>query len=166
MGNERRYKVNKGQEKKAIVLRCPDLRLPGPHKGFISEELGLQGGTYLSLKRAGGAIALARAEILPEEFRSLMSEISMFLELHPEIEYIIIINHEDCKKYDQVVDRKKAPKENPERSDLLQAAKVLSSSFPRIQIGAYYAEFADKEQMYVYFETVFETDPKKSLRKN
>ncbi|MCX6720948.1 MAG: hypothetical protein NTW11_04045 [Candidatus Staskawiczbacteria bacterium] len=159
------YKATKSPAKVAIILRCPDLRLIAAHKGFISEELDLAGRSYYSLKRAGGAIAFARASEMSDDFKSIFSEINMFLELHPEISYIIIINHQDCRKYDKVIDRATAPKD-VERDDLLKAAHVLTGLFPHIQIGAYYAKFTDAEQTEVAFETVFENNPTTSLRKS
>ncbi len=163
MAEEKRYKVSLAQPKKAVVLRCPDLRLREPHKNFLKQELGLSGGDYFSLKRAGGAIALARPEEMGAEFRSVFTEIGMFLKLHGEIGHIIIINHEDCKKYDATIDREKS-RPDPEKRDLLKAAKFLSRNFAGIQIGAYYARFADGKQEEVVFDTIFETDKAQSLR--
>jgi hypothetical protein len=153
-----------GRKKTAIILRCPDSRLLEAHKGFIRTELNIPPQGYFSLKRAGGAIALARHGKLPEDFRSILDEIRMFLELHPEITHIILINHEDCKKYTRTIDRKQFTG-HPEREDLRQAAKFLEREFHGIQVGGYFARFNNKQQKEVYFETVYETDKKTSLRK-
>jgi hypothetical protein len=158
------YPVTEQEKKIAILLRCPDVRFPRPHNEFIKKELNLKAGTYYSLKRAGGVIALARPAQFPESFRSLIEEISLFVELHPEISHIIGINHEDCKKYSDSIDRNDCPP-NPEREDLLAFAKLLTDMFPDLQIGAYYGRFKDETQKEAGFETIFETDPEKSLRK-
>lgn len=166
MANERCYRVTKGSRKVAIVLRCPDHRLIAPHKRFTQTELGLGSGhDYHSLKRGGGAMALARAEENGEDFRSIISDISTFVDMSPDLTHIIIISHEDCRKYDKIIDRAK-PQTHEERADLLRAVKILSDTFPHIQIGAYYARFKGKEQKTAYFETVFETNASTSLRKS
>ena len=166
------YKVsNKTSEdenepkKLAIVLRCPDLRFREPHKEFLFQELGLTGGSYFSLKRAGGAIALARPEQMGADFKSIVKEMNIFLKAHPEATHIIITNHEDCKRYDEALDRENSPK-NPERKDLTKASINLTKQFAGMQIGAYYLKFVDETQKEVEVETVWETDPRKSLRKH
>ena len=62
------------------------------------------------------------------------------------------------------IDRNDCPP-NPEREDLLAFAKLLTDMFPDLQIGAYYGRFKDETQKEAGFETIFETDPEKSLRK-
>ena len=159
------YRVPPRKERRAVVLRCPDLRFIGAHRGFIRRELiGLKHQNYYSLKHAGGAIALARAQLLPEEFRAVISEISLFLELSPEITHIVVINHEDCRKYTNAL--RAACCGGIEREDLVNAAEMLTRTFPSLQVGAYHAKFRNEDRKTIYFETLFETDRAKSLRKS
>lgn len=162
MQRYRRYKVTEHKHKVAVILRCPDHRLIDPHKNFIRDELGLVGSDYFSLKRAGGARALARGEESPKVFADLFKEISMFVEKHPEIRYIILISHEDCRRYDK---ERKPLLPDLERRDLLVAAKIMAGMSSRVHVGAYFARFTDKMQKEAFFETVFETDSKSSRRK-
>jgi hypothetical protein len=157
------YPVTISEKKTALVLRCPDVRFIGAHKGFINHELDFRGGNYYSLKRAGGVIALARPEEFPEEFVALQNEIRMFLKLHPEISHFIGINHDDCRRYDTLVSRSTST--DTEKQDLLRAAKTSSKLFHKLQFGMYCARFKDDTRQEIYFETVFETDPKNSLRR-
>jgi len=157
MSGEPRYAINELQDMIAVLLRCPDKRLPRAHKRFIAEELRFEGGSYFSLKRAGGPLSLARQKALPRHFRTLLHEIRMFVKMHPEMKYIVILSHEDCKGYDELVGKRKG--KNPERKDCLKAAKLLQELFPDKQIGAYHARFDAEDPKKVYFETVFETVP-------
>jgi hypothetical protein len=158
------YPANPNKPKTAIVISCPDLRFLTAKKRFCKEELEFNGREYYSLVQAGGAIALARAEALPDEFTTLFSQIHMFLQKHGDISHIILLNHEDCKKYDLVIGKKRSDA-YLEREDLKKASEVLSNLFPEIQIGAYYAKFEDIERTEISFETVFETNSEKSLRR-
>jgi len=164
MAKEKCYRVTRNSRKVALILRCPEFRLIGANKRFIRTELKLgTGRAYYSLKKPGGAMALARAEDFPEDFRSVMSDISMFVQLSPDLTHIVLMSHEDCRRYDAIVDRTK-PQAHVERTDLLRAAKVLSDIFPHLQIGAYYCRFKGKKMGSAYFETVFETNKETALR--
>jgi hypothetical protein len=156
------YPTGEPSEQKVIVVRCPDLRFAKAQHRFVKEELGLKKG-YYTLSQAGGVIALARPSLLPGEFSSLFGQIKMFLDMHKEITHIVIINHEDCKKYSQEINRKKS-EDNPEKKDLLVVADFLRLTFPGVQIGAYYARFTDEGHKEIVFETVFETNRATALK--
>jgi hypothetical protein len=143
------------ERQKVIVVRCPDLRFAKAQHRFVKEELGLKN-SYYTLSQAGGVISLARPNLLPGEFSSLFGQIKMFLDMHQEITHIVIINHEDCKKYTQEL--KKKEEVSPEKRDLLTVVDFLRLSFPKVQIGAYYARFVDADRKEIVFETIFETN--------
>lgn len=145
------YPVNHLQAK-AIVVRCPDRRFRIAHREFIKEELGLNGEDFWPLKPAGGVAALARSTQMPSRFAALIEDIELFVG-HSPIHHIVLINHEDCRKYDSILDRRQSAP-HPERDDLFSAVRLLSRKYPHIEISAYFARFTDESHTEIFFEAV------------
>lgn len=158
-----RYKVAHSRPKRAIILRCFDLRLPDANKGFIHGELDLNGYSYYSMKRAGGAISLARPELDPDSFRSIIGEVKLVLGHCPGITHFVSLGHEDCLRYRELLNGGYKP--HIECEDLLMAAARFATLFPQLQFGGYYGRFVGRAQSEISFDTVVETDPSTSLRK-
>ena len=137
---------------KAIIVRCFDRRFRGAHAEFIKEELSLSPEDFWPIKVAGGAGAISRQRQMPAEFETLTSHIDLSVS-HSKICHIILINHQDCRRYDSIVDRKNSPQE-PEKQDLYKAIRLLSRKYPSVEISAYYAKFADEDQTMIFFEPV------------
>jgi hypothetical protein len=159
---KRLYPTGESSGKKVIVLQCTDDRFAKPQHKFVKEELGLQT-HYYKLVRAGGALSIARRGMkkMKKHFISLLEEIDTLLK-HSEVTHLVIINHEDCKRYDDVIDRE-TEGSNAERDDLMDAALYLTGKYPKLQIGAYYAHFANKKRTKVMFTTIFESNKRLAL---
>lgn len=140
---------------KAIVIRCFDRRFRKAHKGFIRDELKLRGEDFWPIKRAGGIAALARPRQMKADFASLTSEIEFLVAHSPTVQHIILINHQDCKRYDKLVERE--PKKDPEREDLDLAIRLLERKYPKLEISAYYARFVDADRSLITFDAVKES---------
>jgi len=155
-----KYPISKEPTKRTIIVRCPDVRFSIAFGAFIGQELHLNGGQYYSLKKAGGAVALARPDNLSSEFESLRTDIDMFIK-EAGVNTVIIINHQNCKKYDAVLKRKNPENEHEERDDLPKAVDLLHTLFSddNITICAYYAMFTDETQTEITFETIHEDTP-------
>lgn len=146
----------------AIVVRCVDRRFRKAHKEFIAGELGLQGEDFWPVKPPGGAGALARPSQMDAEFRSINADIEFFVQ-HSDIKYIILINHQDCRRYDKLVDRTAC--EHPERQDLIVAHKLLSRKYQKIEISAYFARFTDETCSRIFFEVIHASSLHKAAQK-
>jgi len=158
-----RYKVANSLPKRAIILRCFDLRLPIASKGFIHGELDLNGYSYYSMKRAGGAISLARPGLDPDSFRSIIGEVKLILGHCPDITHFISLSHDDCLRYRELLAGDYKP--HVECEDVPLAAKNFTDIFPQLQFGGYHARFVGWAQTEISFDTIIETDPSTSLRK-
>jgi hypothetical protein len=146
----------------AIVVHCSDPRFQAAFRQFIETELGLAEGQYVPLVIGGGAGVLAHPERLPKEFKVLKDRLRMHMGQFASIYRIILINHEDCKYYEEL--RGKLPHlfsdylggtADKQRHDLGAVARtlldVLSS---KAGIERYYARFADPDRTRVTFDRV------------
>lgn len=137
----------------AIIVRCPDRRFRRAHNQLIREDLALNGEDFIPLKPAGGAGSLARQKEMDSDFKSLDSQIGMFAKHSPDLKHLIAINHQDCKRYNEMMDRAEIG-EHAEREDLYAVIEYLSQRYPQLTIGAYYAYFVDEQQTQIAFEVI------------
>lgn len=144
---------------KAIILFCGDPRFLSATTEFITEELGFKVGEYLPLSLPGGIASLSEPFALPKDFKVLKEGLQFYLEHMGSITEVILINHEDCRKYHALVEKlgilTKLRGTMAERQyDDLRKVAVLASSLVarKITVRQYYARFANEEHTQVVFE--------------
>jgi hypothetical protein len=146
------YPVATNIELKAIVDRCLDRRFRVAHRRFIEEELGLAPENIVPIKRAGGAGPLGRKKRgwkrIPKDLRK---QVELFVEHYPEIELIVLINHEDCRRFDKL---RNAGKRNCEIRHLKKAVRIFCKEFPDKKVVGYFGRFVDESRQEIYFELV------------
>ena len=145
------YPIAENIELEAIVGRCLDRRLRTAHRHLL-EELGLGPENIVPIKRAGGAGPLSRKKrgwkSIPKDLRE---QSELFIKHHPEIGVIILINHEDCRRFDKL--RKKGGR-NHEIQHLKRAVKIFAKKYPQKKIVGYFGRFTDASRKMAYFELV------------
>ena len=148
-------------EPKAIIIFCGDPRFLVATNSFITEELGFKEGEYLPLSLPGGISSLSEPFALPKDFKVLKEGLQFYLEHMASITEVILINHEDCRKYHSLVEKlgplNKLRGAMAERQyDDLKKVGVLASSLVarNITVRRYYAKFANDEHTEVVFEAV------------
>ena len=92
-------------EPKAIIIFCGDPRFLVATNSFITEELGFKEGEYLPLSLPGGISSLSEPFALPKDFKVLKEGLQFYLEHMASITEVILINHEDCRKYHSLVEK-------------------------------------------------------------
>jgi len=152
MGRKRKtYPVATNIRLKALTDRCLDRRFRIGHRKFIKNELGLAPENIVPIKRAGGAGPLRRKKkgwkSIPKDLRE---QAELFVKHHPEIKFIILINHEDCRRFDKL---RKMGKKKCEIRHLKRAVKIFAKRFPDKKILGYFGRFT-KSRKRVYFELV------------
>jgi hypothetical protein len=148
-------------EPKAIILFCGDPRFLAATTSFITEELGFKEGEYLPLSVPGGIASLSEPFALPKDFKVLKEGLQFYLEHMGSITEVVLINHEDCRKYHALVEKlgvlSKIRGTMAERQydDLEKVAAMASGLVARrITVRRYYAKFANPEHTQVVFEAV------------
>jgi hypothetical protein len=146
-------------EPKAIILFCGDPRFLTATMSFITGELGFREGEYLPLSLPGGIASLSEPFALPKDFKVLKEGLQFYLEHMGSISEVILINHEDCRKYHALVEKLgtlkmiKGTMEERQYADLRKVAVVASNLVARkITVRQYYAKFANEEHTQVVFE--------------
>lgn len=136
----RTYPVNKPNPKlKTVVIRCFDRRFSLAHRLFLWLELKLRGKDYYPIKFAGGPAALARQNQMPAKYAAIMEDLDLAMEHHP-IELALLFAHQDCRRYDRLVDRTTSDP-HVEKLDLLKAIQVLREKYPNVKVRGFYARF-------------------------
>jgi hypothetical protein len=148
-------------EPEAIVVFCGDPRFQAAIASFIAEELHLQHGQFLPFSVPGGIAALTEQFARPKDFKVLREGLEFYLTRLRTIRRIILINHEDCKKYHDLCERLGPSSlingniSDRQRNDLHKVTKVVSSIVSeRLGVERYYAKFANPEHTQVTFEGV------------
>jgi hypothetical protein len=148
-------------EPKAIIIFCGDPRFLEATTSFITEELGFKLGEYLPLSLPGGIASLSEPFALPKDFKVLKEGLQFYLEHMSSITEVILINHEDCRKYHALAEKLGAlgmirgPMEERQYADLKKVAIVASNLVARrITVRQYYAKFANEEHTQVVFVAV------------
>jgi len=143
------YPVARNIKLMAIIDRCLDRRFRIGHRRLIEEDLGLAPENIVPIKRAGGAGPLRLKKKgwkrLPKDVRD---QLELFVEEHPEIGCIILINHEDCRRYDKIRKRGECDRE---RLDLKMAVNLVSKKFPNKKVFGYFGEFVNEKRRKVQF---------------
>ncbi len=133
-----------------IVVHCLDPRFKLAHDLFIREELGMGEFDFLAIQIAGGAGVLARQTEMTNCFWSATGQLDCFTK-HFDIKRIVLIAHQDCKRYEQLKRSGRAGNDT-ERQDLIKALEIVSRAY-RTKVYAYYASFSDNEKE-ISFERV------------
>ena len=146
-------------EPKAIVIFCGDPRFLSATTSFIVEELGLKQGEYLPFSVPGGIASLSEPFALPKDFKVLKEGLAFYLECMSSITRVILINHEDCKKYHALCEKLgslallRGTTPERQRDDLKKVAAMVAGLVSHeLVIEKYYAKFANKEHTQVVFE--------------
>ena len=146
-------------EPKAIIIFCGDPRFLAATTSFITEELGFKQGEYLPLSVPGGIASLSEPFALPKDFKVLKEGLQFYLEHMGSITEVILISHEDCRKYHALVEKLgslktiKGAMAERQYADLEKVAAVASNLVTRkIAVRRYYARFANEERTQVVFE--------------
>jgi hypothetical protein len=142
-----------------LAIFCGDPRIQTPVNAFIHQTLGLTDGMYVPFTIPGGTASFTEASALPKEFKYVKEAVEFYLLRFPSIKRIVLINHEDCAKY-QALCQKIGPyfrlaRDIPQRQldDLALIEKLLSVilSHP-VSFERYYAKFANPEHTEMVFE--------------
>ena len=146
-------------EPKAIIVFCGDPRFLLATRSFIAEELDFKEGEYLPLSLPGGIASLSEPFALPKDFKVLKEGLQFYLEHMGSISEVILISHEDCRKYQALGEKLgtlrmiKGSMEERQFADLKKVAVVASNLVARkIAVRRYYAKFANEERTQVVFE--------------
>ncbi len=147
---------------RAIVIHCSDPRFQKAFADFIRTELGLGDGEYIPLVISGGIASLSEPLKLPKEFKFMKERIELFLERFHSIKRIILINHEDCRHYDELksvlgrlfLQRVQSWGEK-QVNDLKTVSKMLLDyAVPGLKVELYYAHLCGADKSTVVFEKV------------
>jgi hypothetical protein len=157
----RTYPASPRPEPEAIVVFCGDPRFQGAIASFIKEDLGLQPGQFLPFSVPGGIASLTEQFARPKDFKVLKEGLEFYLTRLRTIHKVILINHEDCKKYHDLCERLGplallgGSLPDRQRSDLHKVTQIVSGIVSeRLEIERYYAKFANPERTQVTFERV------------
>ncbi len=147
---------------RAIVVHCSDPRFQRAFAEFVRTDLGLEEGEYIPLVISGGVASLSEPLKLPKEFKFMKERIELFLERFDSIKRIILINHEDCRHYDELksllgrlfLQRVQSIGEK-QTNDLKSVAKMLLGyALPGLQVELYYARLCPGDKQSIVFEKV------------
>ncbi len=163
MAAKKLYRAVPDAKPSAIVIHCSDPRFQTAFREFIEHELGLGEGMTIPTVIGGGAGVLGHPEQLPKEFKFLRERLEQYWEIFPTARRIVLINHEDCRYYENLKGRVLAllgsrfnVARHYEREDL----SLVSSAFRHFlshlgyTIEFYYARFADPEHTKIEIERV------------
>ena len=147
------YPVAKGIDLKVFIASCLDRRYRVARRLFIEQELGFTPENIVPVKRAGGAGPLRKGKrgwkSIPKDLRK---QTDLFMKRHPEIDTVVLMNHEDCRRFDKL--RKKNRKQKLELLHLKRAVKIFARRYPGKKILGYFGCFLDKTQQEIYFKLV------------
>lgn len=156
------YPVDPNAKPTAVVIHCSDPRFNYAFRVFIENTLGLPSGNYIPLVFGGGAGVLAHPFELPKEAKFVKDRLEYWKTRFPSVKRIILINHEDCKYYNQLKEKltnlfpNNALMDKVAKMDLLSVAKMLKamSFLTGYSIEVYYAKFKDETHESAEFEQV------------
>jgi hypothetical protein len=155
------YPASAHPEPEAIIVFCGDPRFQAAIAAFIAEELHLKPGEFLPFSVPGGIASLSEPFARPKDFKVLKEGLEFYLTRLRTIHKVILINHEDCKKYLDLCEQlgpsslKNGNIPDRQRSDLHKVTQVVSRILSeQIEVQRYYAKFANAEHTQVTFEAV------------
>lgn len=146
----------------AIVVCCGDPRFQAAFRGFIHDQLHLSDGKYVPVIIPGGAASLSDPMSFPKEFKVVSDVMDLFLTHFDSIKLVVLINHEDCKKYEAMkktlgnlfLNRVQSMVER-QKLDLGKVAKMLMEHYAsKTKVKLYYARFADPGHTKTVFDEV------------
>jgi hypothetical protein len=147
----------------AIVIYCSDPRFQTAFHEFVEHELGLGEGMTIPIVVGGGAGVLGHPEQLPKEFKFLRERLEQYKEIFPTVRRIVLINHEDCRYYENLKSRVLSllgSRFNLARHFEREDLSLVSSAFRHFlshlgyTIDFYYARFADPGHTKIEIEKV------------
>ncbi len=146
----------------AIVVYCGDPRFQKAFGEFVRNELHLSEGKYIPLVIPGGAASLSDPMSFPKEFKVVAEAVDLFLANFNSVKLVVLINHEDCKKYDAMKHalgnlflKRFGDMVAKQKVDLVKIAKMfMDNSSLSTKVKLYYAKFANPEHTQAEFEEV------------
>lgn len=144
---------------RTIVVHCLDSRFKLAHDLFIKEELRLETFDFLAIPIAGGAGVLARQKEMPNCFWSVIGQLDLFTR-KTEIDCIILISHQDCRRYDELRETGQAG-DDAERQDLVKALEMVSRAY-HVKVRAYYATFSENDKKISFERVEYSPSPVKT----
>jgi len=147
---------------RAIVIHCSDPRFQKAFADFIRTDLGLEEGEYIPLTTPGGVASFSEPFKLPKEFKFMKDRIEFLLENFKTVNRIILINHEDCRHYEQLksivgrlfLHRVQSMGERQANDLKIVAKMMLDYAVPGLQVELYYARFCAGNTGAVQFEKI------------
>jgi hypothetical protein len=140
----------------ALVIRCFDPRFQKPTDLFLEHELNLPRGSYVDFVIAGGVASFSEVLRLPKDFRFMRQNAEFILQNFKTLERIILISHEDCKKYQALSEVLRFAVEyvpERQRNDLTEVSRTIAViAGHMIEVRRFYARFANSVSTEVTFE--------------
>src|SRR3989344_2885872 len=93
------FKAIANPQPRAIILSCIDLRFMEAFEG-LPKILGLEEGSFVSMRIGGGPTPLAYQENMPSRCKYLAKQLRFTCDSFP-IGEVHLVSHEDCKYYTQ-----------------------------------------------------------------
>ncbi|MEW6617325.1 MAG: hypothetical protein AB1333_02810 [Patescibacteria group bacterium] len=155
------YDVLSGHPK-AIVIHCADPRFQRAFQEFLKNELNLSTGEYVPIAISGAIASLTEPSSFPKEFKVVNDILTLFLDRHETIKTIILINHEDCKKYEAMKSalgrsflKNFSDMVTRQKFDLQKVASaIIKAANLKKELRLFYAKFANTEHTKIEFEEV------------
>jgi len=140
-----------------LVIFCPDPRFQEATDKFIGDDLGLKPGEYVRLPFAGGVASLSEPMRLPKDFKYVWDSCKFFVEHSPSIQRVVLINHEDCRKYaamhgkvNLLLRQATGNMSDRQKRDLEEALRLFAKVVGRnLSIDLYYASYANPEHTQI-----------------
>lgn len=132
-----------------LVIHCSSPRFQKAFRLFVTEELGIEHYTLISI--GGGPHAFGMSTLLPKNLKILWEQIKFFLK-NQNIKTIIFINHRDCMWYEKMKGYHptvELPVKG--RTDLRTAARSILTDFAGVHVRSFYADVHGDE---IVFEEV------------
>lgn len=133
---------------KVIIVACFDSGFQLAFRRLINEELKLESHEFVLISVAGGPGALAHPIKCHNDFLFLERQINFCLKHFRSIEKIILLGHEDCEYYNEIIELP-----NKEKKDLKQAGK-LTNVLSQKPVELFFASFSGPGQTGIMFEEV------------
>jgi hypothetical protein len=153
------YPAHGEAKPRAIVVSCIDPRFQEATDMFLEEELGLGHGTYVPFAVGGGVVGLANPFQRPKDAKFVRETIEFYVDHFSTIDRIILVNHEDCRKYAEVsrvmplIMRGVQNLMERQKIDLQNVGAIIQKFLSRpLTIERYYARFANSERTQITFE--------------
>ena len=95
--------VMKDAEPTVLYVCCGDPRFTSAFMRFAAKFLGLLFGEFVPIFAGGGLAPLAHVRDLIDDFQYLKRQILFFLRHFKTIKKIVVVAHQECGYYDEVV---------------------------------------------------------------